>query len=38
MNNKGNSCDVYKGSWRGICVAIKKMKIINMKATHFKEF
>ena len=24
----GNSCDVYKGEWRGIRVAIKKMKFL----------
>ncbi|KRX03812.1 Protein kinase-like domain [Pseudocohnilembus persalinus] len=34
----GNSSEVYKGKCRGINVAVKKMRIKNMKASHFKEF
>ena len=29
---------MYRGSWQGIKVAVKKMKLQNIKGSHFKEF
>jgi serine/threonine protein kinase len=34
----GNSCTVYKGKWKGLKVAVKKMKLSNEKSNSFKEF
>lgn len=34
----GSSCEVYKGAWRGLDVAIKKMKVASLQENHMKEF